>query len=177
MTHVRHLGSRMRRIGLGPAEKKVGSGSSHRSGSHCCSSQLGLKLCSSWYLLNRAPFFGGKITPKIKLLLLLQSGGVIKKTWIFMFFLFYSYMKNDSIWVERRRITVGNEQKSKANNNHFDGKTRSIIKCKYRIVLNNDEKKQNSIIECNYTIVLNNDDEKVALNYQYMSSSCRHNYM
>ena len=28
LTHVRNLGSRMRRIGLGPAEKKVGSGSS-----------------------------------------------------------------------------------------------------------------------------------------------------
>jgi len=28
--NVRHLGSRMRRIGLGPAEKKVGSGSSTR---------------------------------------------------------------------------------------------------------------------------------------------------
>ena len=38
--NVRHLGSRMRRIGLGPAEKKVGSASSHRSRSHGSSTDL-----------------------------------------------------------------------------------------------------------------------------------------
>ena len=45
--NVRHLGSRMRRVGSGPAEKKVGSASSEslrpaptRSGSHGSSTDL-----------------------------------------------------------------------------------------------------------------------------------------
>ena len=107
MTHVRNLGSRMRRIGLGPAKKKVVSGSSSRSDSHCCSSQLGLKLCSSWYLLNLAPFFGGKITPKIKLLFIVPYRPFYKKNLNFhVFFSSTLIGKNNSIRVERHKLLL-----------------------------------------------------------------------
>ena len=41
--------------------------------------KLGFELDYFTDILNRAPFFGGKITPKIKLLLLLRSGHLRQK--------------------------------------------------------------------------------------------------
>ena len=84
--------------------------------------ELGFELNYFIELSSRAPLFGGKMPPKIKLSLWGRSAGHIKKNWTFMIFSSTLIWKNNSIWVERRRITVGESQKRKANNNNDDEK-------------------------------------------------------
>ena len=88
--------------------------------------KLGCELDYYCYLLNRTPFFGGKITPKIKLLLWRRSGYGLKKTWIFMFFSSTLIGKINSLRVERHELLLSiskKQAKSKDHNNNIDGKT------------------------------------------------------
>ena len=117
--NVRHLGSRMRRIGLGPAEKKVGSASSSRSHTHCCSSQLGLKLCSSWYLLNRTPFSEGKSHLKSNYYCEAVPVVLSKKPEFSCFFSSTLIGKNNYIRVERHKLLLSISKEQAKRKDHY----------------------------------------------------------
>ena len=74
---------------------------------------------------------------------MLQSGGGLKKNLNFHVFISSTLIwKNNSIWVERRQITIGESQKRKANNNNDDENSRSIIVVIFKDNNNNDDEKK-----------------------------------
>ena len=93
---------------------------STRSAPHCCSSQLGFELDYLTDLLNRTPLFGGKITPKIKLLYGVPYRWRDQKNLNFhVFFSSTLIGKNISIRVERHKLLLCISKEQANEKDHY----------------------------------------------------------
>ena len=94
-----------------------------------CSSQLGFELDYYCYLLNRTPFFGGKITPKIKLLFIVPYRGRDQKNLNFhVFFSSTLIGKNNSIRVERHKLLLVISKEQANEKDHYCINSKKTVK-------------------------------------------------
>ena len=82
--------------------------------------KLGFELDYFTDLLNRTPFFGGKITPKIKLLFIVPYRGRDQKNLNFHVFISSTLIgKNNSIRVERHKLLLCISKEQANEKDHY----------------------------------------------------------
>ena len=82
--------------------------------------KLGFELDYYCYLLNRAPFFGGKITPKIKLLFIVPYRGRDQKNLNFHVFISSTLIgKNNTLRVERHKLLLSISKEQAKRKDHY----------------------------------------------------------
>ena len=82
--------------------------------------ELGFELDYYCYLLNRTPFFGGKITPKIKLLLWIHTGYLRQKREFSCFLSSTLRGKNNSLRVERHELLLWISKEQAKSKDHYN---------------------------------------------------------